>query len=362
MQRYDHQPSKSYNTTFALAQFLTTTGPEDYSNYRSNNRISQYDNGISFDPQTSQSLQTNKMKFFDRLRKKSNHNNSKFIPQQEQKNLQSSHQFPNQGKAPLSAWANPSSPLDRGTVHKKHIPLLDDINQPNLQMNTYQHQQKHPSFYEAEDNSFNNAGDTLPSFPTPPASSLHESEENQQQVSSLLFSSSSSSLISESSPAYTPTPITRSKTATVTVNQSHKKGIRRGSRHIQVQTEDDSELFSKKEGPPTPSDHPSSDNQVTAPATAAIPAIATAEAIQQQNNKDRCDLCSRPFNQQHLKRRQRRGSCPAVLASGAKMKLMGHEAGVLLALIDQLKQQLVEEQQSRKLLEKAIQSQWLEKN
>ncbi|CAO3586626.1 unnamed protein product [Absidia cylindrospora] len=350
MQRYDHQPSKSYNTTFALAQFLTTTGPEDYSNYRSNNRISQYDNGISFDPQTSQSLQTNKMKFFDRLRKKSNHNNSKYIPQQEQKQFESSHQFPNQGKTPLSAWASPSSPLNRGTVHKKHIPLIDDINQPNLQRNNnYQHQQKNSSFYEAEDNSFNNAGDTLPSFPTPPASSLHESEENQQQVSSLLFSSSSSSSISESSPAYTPAHITRSKTATVTVNQSHKKGIRRGSRHIQVQTEDDGELFLKKEDSP-----PSTDHQVTAP--------VAAETIQQQNDKDRCDLCSRPFNQKHLKPRQRRTSCPSVLASGAKMKLMGHEAGVLLALIDQLKQQLVEEQQSRKLLEKAIQSQWLEKN
>jgi phosphopantothenoylcysteine synthetase/decarboxylase len=143
----------------------------------------------------------------------------------------------------------------------------------------------------------------------------------------------------------------------VTINPTHKKGIRRGSRHIQVQTEDDGELFMKKEDP---IDQTSSfDLQVTA---AAVAEKKVQQYEEQQQNKDRCNLCCRPFNQKHLnRRRDRRTSCPAVLASGAKIKLLGHEAGVLLALIDQLKQQLVEEQQSRKLLEKAIQSQWLEK-
>jgi hypothetical protein len=207
---------------------------------------------------------------FDRLRKKTSHANTKSVVQQQQQAGFQKH-----------ASAGPM-------VHRKYIPLADDINQPHRFSKA--HQQR-PAFYDTEDTSFTNAGDTIPTFPTPPASSLHESLE-----ANLPHSASTSTTISDR-PA---TPA--------------KKPIR-GLRHIQVQTD-------------------------------APPAQPAA-------NDGRCSRCCRPFNHP----RNRRDSCPAILPSGAKIKL-GQEATMLLALIDQLKQQLAEEQQSRKILEKAIQLQW----
>ncbi|KAI8333127.1 hypothetical protein BC941DRAFT_120959 [Chlamydoabsidia padenii] len=224
MQRYDTRfgDRKPPNTTFALAQFLATTGPDGNMDH----------------PQPN-----NKMNLFDRLRKKTSHANTKYVQQQQQQ------------ERPMM-------------IHRKYIPLADDLNQPN--------------------------GDRIPIFPTPPTSSLHESIHDKPSLSA---STSASELTCR-----------------------RKKSIR-GLRHIQVQTEDVVFKEPKEDGA-----------------------------------KDRCDLCCRPFNRRHVPA-NRRASCPAALASGAKIKL-GQEATLLLGLIDQLKQQLAEEQQSRKILEKAIQLQW----
>ncbi|CAO3595893.1 unnamed protein product [Absidia cylindrospora] len=360
MQRYDNRSGGNpSNTTFALAQFLATTGPDEYVNQHN----------VSFDSRNIKSIPSNKINLFERLRKKTSHANTKHIQQQQQQH----HRNNNQNEHSYSAWATPSSsPLK--VPHKKYIPLIDDINQPNLQ-NIHQHQYQHhhhqqqqqqqqTSFYEAENGSFNNnnnhhhhVGEPLPSFPTPPASSLHESLENPQTQEP--FSSSSASETSS-------TPITRSKTITTTradPSTSHKKKPIRGLRHMQVQTDDDDLFTTNQIKEEEKEQHPSLPSRVTALTSAA--AAAAAAAVDDPScpeDKDRCELCTRPFNRRYLKPRpqDRRASCPAVLASGAKIQL-GHEATVLLALIEQLKQQLNEEQKSRKLLEKAIHSQWLEK-
>ncbi|KAI8084555.1 uncharacterized protein BX664DRAFT_337253 [Halteromyces radiatus] len=194
MQRYGGMPHN--NNTYALAQFLATTGPPEPLEHKMRSKT-----------------------IFDRLRKKASHSNNAILLQQ--------HQY--------------QPPLMRHKHHRKHIPLVEDANQPRL--------------YDDEEPL---------SFPTPPASSLHESHQEEKAIDSL---------------------------------------------------------------------------------------------VQTEPLQTRCDQCCRPLQDNKKKRRE---SSPAWLQSGQRIKL-GQEATVLLALIDQLKQQLAEEQQSRKLLEKAIQSQWLEK-
>lgn len=254
MQRYDPRLGGDRKPpTTTLAHFLATTGPEQAVSY------------ADYHPQRAM----NKKNLFDRLRKKTSHANTKSVVQQQQE----------------AGFQMPDGPM----VHRKYIPLADDINQPHR----YKAHQQRPVFYDTVDTSFANVGDTLPTFPTPPASSLHESLD-----ADLPHSSSTSTTISD--------PVRPAKAT------APKVPIR-GLRHIQVQTD---------APPPEPTD-------------------------------GRCRRCCRPLDHP----RNRRDSCPAILPSGAKIKL-GQEATLLLALIDQLKQQLAEEQQSRKILEKAIQLQW----
>ncbi|KAI8343369.1 hypothetical protein BC941DRAFT_465531 [Chlamydoabsidia padenii] len=232
---------RASTTTFALAKFLATTGPEEYPGHH--NRVHPYDIYPTVELKTSNT----KSNLFDRLRKKSSLANTKCMQK---------HPFPDQAMDNSTPVAWNTVAYGKSTMlQRKYIPLIHDSSQPKLQNGNY-HQpypQQQP-FYELPDGEA-----TLLTFPTPPASSVHESEEETDAA-------------------------------------PNKKQVIRGSRHIQVQTEG------------------------------------------------------------------RRASCPAMLASGAKLThkkdLMGHEATVLLALIEQLKQQLAEEQQSRKLLEKAIQLQW----
>lgn len=231
--QYRGTNKRASTTTFALAKFLATTGPEEYPGHH--NRVHPYE--VHYSPR-----QPN---LFDRLRKKTSLANTKL--------MQPRHSFPEKESfTPSTAFSTPDDWRHRTApkstlLHRKHIPLIHDSNQPN-------------PFYEAEE-------DSLPSFPTPPA-------------------------VDDPLPAADKTP---------------------PRRHIQVQTD---EVTAAKE----------------------------------------CERCSRQ------RRQDRRASCPAMLASGAKQPkktdLMGHEATVLLALIEQLKHQLVQEQQSRKRLEQAIQSQW----
>ncbi|SAM02844.1 hypothetical protein [Absidia glauca] len=267
MQRYDPRlgGDRKHPTT-ALAHFLATTGPE----------VPQAVSFADYHPQRA----TNKKNLFDRLRKKTSHANTKSAVQQQQQQQEAGFQM---------------YPSDGPMVHRKYIPLADDINQPHRYPHSKAHQQQ-PTFYDTEDTSYTNVGETLPTFPTPPASSLHESLEAH-----LPHSSSTSTTISDRPTKATPTTTTKNPI--------------RGLRHIQVQTD------------------------------AVVPT--------QPANDGRCSRCCRPLNHP----RNRRDSSPAILPSGTKIKL-GQEATMLLALIDQLKQQLAEEQQSRKILEKAIQLQW----
>ncbi|KAI8070445.1 hypothetical protein BC940DRAFT_296098 [Gongronella butleri] len=84
--------------------------------------------------------------------------------------------------------------------------------------------------------------------------------------------------------------------------------------------------------------------------------IGDARRVSVVGSNGRCRLCSRVATHEKDEKHTRRRSCPPALASGARIKL-GQEATVLLALIEQLKQQLAEEQQSRKILEQTIQQQ-----
>jgi hypothetical protein len=237
---------RASTTTFALAKFLATTGPQEYPGH---NRVHPYE--VYYSPK-----QPN---LFDRLRKKTSLANTKLMqprplfPEKETMPSNSDFSTPDDWRhrrntAPIGKSSNT-------LLHRKHIPLIHDSNQPN-------------PFYDATA-AVEEEEDSVPCFPTPPASSVDE-----------------------------PPPADKTPPR----------------RHVQVQTDDD--------------------------------AIKGKE----------CERCSQ------RRRQDRRASCPAILASGAKQAkkkdLMGHEATVLLGLIDQLKHQLAQEQQSRKRLEQAIQSQW----
>ncbi|ORX57424.1 hypothetical protein DM01DRAFT_1334048 [Hesseltinella vesiculosa] len=320
-----------YNSTYALAQFLATTGPEEYQHKQEEQQ--QW---------LKQQQQQQGPKFFDWLRRK----------QPSTPSHKSNHSTPIRSPVPYKragSLATTVTTVDSNATaiqRKKHIPLLGEDYRPfgedgqvdlsmrrhgsldastltgqaksshtlqqlaalsrkaNLTNTAFNH--SHMAMLmnlELQDEEDDDETDLSAAFPTPPSSSLHGSVKKKRSVSN--------------QSSMHPSPVT---------------GTARPHQHSAVQTE----------------------QQIQDPwATLFLSSLS---------QDGRCRLCCQaapPSSTDHrLQKDVRRKSCPPALASGGRIKF-GQEASALLALIEQLKQQLAEEQQSRKLLEQAFQAQQL---